>query len=77
MHYEKLCMLQPHCLAIGAPKQLIYNYTTIIQWKYEELIKRMSCEKTKKLYCSCKLVAKETPIWWNVCIVYTIVINHV
>jgi hypothetical protein len=38
MHYEKLCMSQPHRPATRAPKQLIYNYITTIPWKYEELI---------------------------------------
>jgi hypothetical protein len=40
IHYEKLCPLQPHCLANRALKQVIYNYITTIPWKYEELIKK-------------------------------------
>jgi hypothetical protein len=36
IHYEKLCPPQPHCLANRASKQLIYNYTTTIPWKYLE-----------------------------------------
>jgi hypothetical protein len=27
-HYEKSCPTEPHCFAIKAPKELIYNYTT-------------------------------------------------
>jgi len=47
MHYEKLCMSQPCRPTTRAPKQLIYNYITIIPWKYEELIKKMSCKKSR------------------------------
>jgi hypothetical protein len=34
IHYEKSCFLNPHCPAIRAPKQLIYNYITTKTWKY-------------------------------------------
>jgi hypothetical protein len=43
LHYEKLCLLQPCCLATKVPKQLIYNYTTTIPWKYKEPIKEIPC----------------------------------
>jgi hypothetical protein len=49
MHYEKLCLLHPHCLAIGAPKQLIYNYTTSsleIWW-----INKKECHVKKSKSC--------------------------
>jgi hypothetical protein len=29
---EKWCLLEPHCLVIRVPKQLLYNYTTIRAW---------------------------------------------
>jgi hypothetical protein len=51
MHYEKSCLLEPHCLTTKAPKQLIYNYTTIRAWKYEKLI--------NKLYYTSNLVVNE------------------
>jgi hypothetical protein len=53
MHYEKLCMSQPHHLATRTPKQLIYNYITTIPWKYEELTKKKLCKKSR----SCIVVA--------------------
>jgi hypothetical protein len=31
--YEKLCPPQPHYLITRVPKQLIYNYITIVPWK--------------------------------------------
>ncbi len=64
-------------MATRAPKQLIYNYITTIPWKYEKLINKMSCQKIKDLNCNCKLVARFIFIQCNVCIVYTIVVNHV
>ncbi len=59
MHYEKSCLLEPHCLTIKAPKQLIYNYITIRAWKYEQLINRMSHQKINKLYYTYNLVVNE------------------
>jgi len=37
-HYEKSCPQQLNYHATRGPKQLIYNYFTIIPWKYKELI---------------------------------------
>ncbi len=59
MHYEKSCLLEPHCLTTKAPKQLIYNYTTIRAWKYEQLINKMSHQKINKLYYTSNLVVNE------------------
>jgi hypothetical protein len=48
-HYENLCLLQPHCFVTRAPKQLIYNYTTTIPWKYKELIIKIDMLKKSKV----------------------------
>jgi hypothetical protein len=42
LHYEKSYLPKPHCLAIKAWKQLIYNYITTRAWKYGQLINKMS-----------------------------------
>jgi hypothetical protein len=57
-HYENLCMWQLNYPTTKAPKQLIYNYIAIVPWKYNKLINKMSRQKIKELYCSCKLVAR-------------------
>jgi hypothetical protein len=41
--------LEPTCIAIETPKQLIYNYTTTRTWKYMQLINEMSFQKIKEL----------------------------
>jgi len=41
MQCEKLCLQKLHYHAIGTLKQLIYNYTTTISWKYEGLQNKM------------------------------------
>jgi hypothetical protein len=40
---------------IMASKWLIYNHATIVPWKYEELLNKISCQKIKELYYSCKM----------------------
>jgi hypothetical protein len=77
VHYEKLCPRQLDYLTTRAPKQLIYNYITIVPWKYDKLINKMPHQKIKELYYSCKLVARYIFMQYSVCIVYTIVVNHV
>ncbi len=77
IHYEKPYPLESHCLIIKAPKQLIYNYTTIKAWKWMQLINKMSHQKIKKLYYSCNLVWNGTPIHYNVHIIHKDIINHV
>jgi hypothetical protein len=57
-------------------KQLIYNYTTIRAWKYEQLINKMICQKIKELYYNCNLITNGTPIQSNVYIIHMDVINH-
>jgi hypothetical protein len=51
IHYEKLCPLQPPCLANRALKKLIYNYITTIPWKYEKLIFK-KCQIRKSRNCT-------------------------
>jgi hypothetical protein len=58
-------------------KELIYNYITIKTWNYEQLINKMSHQKIKELYCNCNLIANETHIWCNVCILHIYVANYV
>ncbi len=77
VHYEKLCPRQLDYLTTRASKQLIYNYITIVPWKYDKLINKMPHQKIKELYYSCKLVARYIFMQYSVCIVYTIVVNHV
>jgi hypothetical protein len=48
-HYEKKSLPKPHCLTIRVPKQLIYNYTTIRAWKYEQLTNKMTCQNIREL----------------------------
>ncbi len=76
-HYEKVCLLEPHCLATITPKQLVYKYTTTITWKYGQLINRMSHQKIKELYYNCNLVTNRTPTQCNVHIVHIDIVNHV
>jgi hypothetical protein len=61
-HYEKSSPSKPHYPIIRAPKELIYNYTTIKAWKYEQLIIKMSHQKITKLYYNYNLIANGTPI---------------
>jgi hypothetical protein len=56
IHYEKSYLLKSHYLITKAPKQIIYNHTTIKAWKYIQLINKMSHQKIKKLYYNCNLV---------------------
>jgi hypothetical protein len=76
-HYENSCLWESHCFMIRTPKQLIYNYTTTKTWKYGQLKNIMTCQKINKLYYSYNLVSNGTPIWSNVHIVNTIVVNDV
>jgi hypothetical protein len=69
-------MLQPQYFVTRTPKQLIYNYITTIPWKYNELIIKSDTLKNQRLYCNCMLVARETFIWFNVHIIYMVVVNH-
>jgi hypothetical protein len=47
VHYEKLCPRQLNYLTTRAPKQLIYNCITIVPWKYNKLINKMSHQKIR------------------------------
>ncbi len=76
-HYEKSCPSKPHYLVIRAPKELIYNYTIIKTWKYEQLIIKMSHQKITKLYYSYNLVANGTPIQCNIRIIHIDVVDHI
>jgi hypothetical protein len=42
-HYEKLCPQQLDYPTTKAPKQLIYNYISIVPWKYDKLTNKISC----------------------------------
>jgi hypothetical protein len=61
-HYEKSCPKQIDFPITKVAKKLIYNYVTIVLWKYGVLINTMSRQKIKELYYSYKLVAKWTSI---------------
>ncbi len=60
IHYESLCLLQPHYPATRTPKQLLYNYITTIPWKYKKLMNKMPCHKIREFFCSCKLIVRDT-----------------
>lgn len=60
-HYEKLCLLEPHCFATITPKQLVYKYTTTRTWKYGQLVNNMSHQKIMELDYNYNLVANGTP----------------
>jgi hypothetical protein len=55
LHYEKSCPRQLEYLTTKVQKQLMYNYTIIVLWKYGELINKMPHKKIKELYYSCKM----------------------
>ncbi len=50
-NYEKSCMQKLHYHVNKALKQPIYDYTTIVPWKY-----KMSQYKFLEFFCSCILV---------------------
>ncbi len=84
-----MCPLKLHSLAIKSLKQLIYNYATLIPWKYEEFVLKVGInininnitiannKKIMDLYWSCILVLKWILIQMNGHIVYIVLVNHV
>jgi hypothetical protein len=49
-YYEKSCLWQLDSFGTKVPKKLIYNYATIVPWKYEKLINKMLGYKIKESY---------------------------
>jgi len=57
-HYEKSCMQKLHYHVTRGLKQPLYNYTTIVSWKYRELKNKMSRYNFLEFLCSCTLVLR-------------------